>query len=206
MVEIKELLEKKRDLNISKRRKSLHSIKDEIEEIPDIKKIADKFESKCHSHVCSILKDDLVSKEMKKQIQELILKAAQHHSELKEGTLITDNLSILAYYLPQLKINLIRRDDKTIGRLNKKYMKNNTSISKTIKMIEKFGDGLQNLNSVYDNIFSIVNNDLPLESSVKMNEIKHCLYIDKLYDCHKTHKEMVYHIGKEFVDISNKLK
>ena len=206
MAKIEELIKKKRPGELSKKRKSLQHIKDEIDELKDGRALSERFENKCFSHMKKFHKDCCQNHEISSEFQNLLLEAGKHHSIIKDSEKINDNLSILAYYLPQLKINLIRREEKTIKHITKKFIKNDTNIKNTISMIDNFKGSLDSLEILYCNMVDKVNSHFPLEDSVKINDLKHGIYLDKLLSLHKSQKELIYCIGKEFVDISNKLK
>jgi hypothetical protein len=190
---------------ISKKKKQLQDIRDEIDNLPSVCKISSDFEDKCFSNIIEILKvsKDHLDEKSYEKLGSHVLDLGKLHSKLKESQ-INDNLEILAHYLPQLKANLVRKDEKTTKRIMQRFMNSNTSNSMTISKIDTMKNDLDLMNHHYSHISSIVK-DLPLEHQVLVNELRHSLFLDKLNNLHFTHRELMFHIGREFVNITRKL-
>lgn len=198
-------LAKKRELEISKKKKGIQNIKDEVETLPDLKKLTENFENKCFTPILDIIKDNETSEDIKKELQAISLDMAALHSAIKEKDKINENLSVLAYYLPHLKIHLLRDDEKQLDQVLKKFLSNDTNIKKTVSMVQNFKTELSGIESAYNKASQIISST-KLEHNILVNDCRHNLYIDKLYDAHTKQKELIYHIGKEFITLSKKLQ
>lgn len=141
---------------------------------------------------------------LKKEFQSTLLELARHHSNLNTREQIHDNLSILSYYLPQLKVNLIRKDDEKLQRILTKFLKQDTSLNHTVSLIGNFHKELTAMENHYIILENLITENFPLEHSISIDS-SHKKYLNRLFDCHKTQKELIFHIGKEFVNLSRKI-
>jgi hypothetical protein len=133
------------------------------------------------------------------------MEIGMNHSIIKDRQVINDNISVLAYYLPQLKASNLKNDEQLLKRLLERYLSKETSIRSTVNHIENFEKDLKELKLNYGVVHDFISKNLPLENQVEITD-KHEKYIENLMLLKKKQKELIYNIGQQFIDISKDLK
>jgi hypothetical protein len=198
--------QKKQSSKISKRKIGLQGLKEKADKLPDLRKIGDNFEKKCFSGVKELQKQSNNGKEESHEdFKPIVLELGKFHSQLKEYQNLNDTISILAYYLPQLKINMLRNDDKKLKQIMNKFLKHETNLKKTISSVSKFENLVNDIEQSYVFLSEHVTKNHGLENQTVINDTHHEKYIDKLYSIHSSQKQLLFHIGKEFIGLSRKI-
>ena len=189
---------------------SIREIKENIEQLEEVKKLLVAFEKsqskKLQTHTKEhkeFLND--VDEEDKKTIVQNITSIRRINSSLVMHDEITNKLELLAYNLGILKTTLLTRDFKTTRHVMKKLLtQDDTSIKNVIGHTQKFKEDVVSLRSEYNRLLGNAENALPnLESKTELSSKNAAL--ERLETLHEKQKNILTMIAGEFSNVSKEL-
>jgi len=134
---------------------------------------------------------------------DLLLKIKLLNSEIKDKQEIHDKLDILCYHLGLLKTTKISKDYKSTKLCINHFTKNEfTKVEKVMEDVKNFGDKIKNLKNHYNSLLS--QNPLTLDFKIHL-EPEYKKHISFLEQINQKQKEILIHIGKNFVSATKEL-
>ncbi|MFH1849007.1 MAG: hypothetical protein ABH879_02360 [archaeon] len=192
---------------ISRKRKTIKQMRAEVEDLLGMEELLSRFERECLRRYVSLSEEHLKDRADRKRVDDALVKLSLLHSQIAEKTRINDNLELLAYYLPRLKTLKITKDAKEASRIFDKFLNQNRrgNLHALIAEIRAFELKLNETRDAYK-AFSATLKSYPssLEGLLEMNN-KHLYYLSGLYGHWRKQKELAFHIGSTFREISSEL-
>jgi len=192
---------------ISKKRKSINTIKEEVYNLLDVEEQVRDFRRtyterlKTHSQFFSLLNEA-----EKKMINKSLADLKFLTKEVEIKSLINNNLEGLGCYLARLKVTLLTKDVKVSKRIMHKFTKQkDMNLTHIMEEIVDFNRKLDLLEKSYLKFVDVVNAITnSLEHKVLLNH-EGVYKIEELRKLSVKQKELLYHIGKNFCEISRDL-
>ncbi|MBI4440130.1 hypothetical protein HY638_04120 [Candidatus Woesearchaeota archaeon] len=135
------------------------------------------------------------------QNSDALLKLRMLVSQLKERSEINEKLESLAYYLGQMRYSLFSQDKKSLKKVLKKFLDDDTNIRDLLSDIQKFKKELEDIESAYREI--IAERKLPIDVW-----ISHVTYLEqqlKLFSrIQERQSNIAFNIGRLFVGMAKK--
>ena len=195
---------------ISESEVSIREIKENIEQLEEVKKLLVSFEksqskilqthTKEHKEFLNNIED-----EDKKTIVQNITSIRRINSSLVMHDEITNKLELLAYNLGILKTTMLTKDYKTSKHIMKKLLtQEDTSIKHVIGHTQKFKEDVVSLRSEYNRLLGNAENAIPnLESKAELSSKNAAL--ERLESLHEKQKNILTMIAGEFSNVSKEL-
>ncbi len=189
---------------------SIREIKENIEQLEEVKKLLVAFEKsqskKLQTHTKEhkeFLKN--VDEEDKNTIVQNISSIRRINSSLVMHDEITNKLELLAYNLGILKTTMLTKDYKTSKHIMKKLLtQEDTSIKHVIGHTQKFKEDVVSLRSEYNRLLGNAESAIPdLESKTELSSKNAAL--ERLESLHEKQKNILTMIAGEFANVSKEL-
>ena len=172
---------------VNTEKKSLRQIKDEIENL----EISEQLIIELDSSLDKFRKDKKVFNE--------VLQLKMLLSELKEKSIIIDNLASFAYYLAILKVTTLNKEFKTTKRIISKFLnQKDIKLSVIISEINAFDSKINHLDLSFKNLHNAVHSNL--EDKVEFDKTEHG-QVKKLKAVVSKQKELAYNLGLMFCEL-----
>ncbi|MBW3014815.1 hypothetical protein KY330_00165 [Candidatus Woesearchaeota archaeon] len=192
---------------ICKKRRSIQRIKDEAYDLIDIEEAITEFKNsyklKLAEYSSKIKQAPFSEKTM---INKALTNLNYLTKEIAMKQLINSNIEGLTSYLARLKVTILTKDVKVSKKIFYKFTKQkDMNILFLMKEIDDLNVKLDELEKTYLKFIDIVNCvSENLEHRVLLtHEGVHT--IDKIRDCVVKQKELIYHVGKLFCEVSRQL-
>lgn len=180
--------------SIPKTRMSIRDIKDSAENLNNPEKIINRLELSLSQH-----------KENKELFNDFI-KLQITLSELKEKSILMENISSFAYYLAVMKVTTISKDFKKTKHIISKFMKSkNTHLSALITHMHTFNSKINTFESQYKTFNTLLSKDHKLEDKLDISSDKNFKDIKQLKSISIKQKELMYNIGITFSDLMKQM-
>lgn len=201
---------KKGRLSRSESEVSIRDIKENIEQLEEVKKLLISFEKNQNKILQTHTKEHReflrnVDDVDKKTIVRNISAIRRINSSLVMHDEITNKLELLAYNLGILKTTMLTKDYKTTRHIMKKLLtQEDTSIKSVIGNTQKFKEDVGSLRTEYNRLLSNAENAIPnLESKTELSSKNAAL--ERLEGLHEKQKNILTMIAGEFAGVSKEL-
>lgn len=195
-------------LKISKKKKSIHKIKEEVYDIVDVEDLVLSFRQsytaklKDHMDMFKALENFEL-----KRVNKLVADLKFLTKEISMKQLINSNLEGLAAYLARLKVTILTKDLKVIKRILNKFVKQkDLNLEYVSEEIRDFSVKLDNLENTYMKFIDMVNLiSVGLENKVLLSH-EGVHKIEDLRNVVVKQTELLYHISERFKDVCLELR
>lgn len=145
------------------------------------------------------------SPEYKKNIYNAIYQLNSQQILIKQKESINRYIRILSKYLTLLKSSIHKKDKESIAKIVKMFTTNQLNLSYLISQVDEFKDNIRSYESSYSDLLTHLNKlHGPLESKLSMVlSPKSPSYFKSLRQSQKRQKFLIYHIGRNFINIVN---
>jgi hypothetical protein len=198
---------KKDEPCIDKKKKSINCIRAEVYEIDVVEDILKEFNETYTPNLSKLSESfQYLDISEKKRINSLLGDLKFLINEIKLKSIINDNLISLSCYLARLKVTLLTKDKDLGKKIVTKFLKQkDMNLNYMIDEINDFEKKLSLLEQVYLKFIDTINGiGNGLENKISLNH-SGVHSIDKLRNITFKQKEILYHIGINFVDITKNM-
>ena len=145
------------------------------------------------------------SPEYKKEIYQLIYKLNSTQILLKQKQAINEYIYVLSQYLKYLKIAIFKKDDDAVKHIADKFLTNKLNMTYLMSQASEFNENINEYEDTFNKLMSHLNKvNTPLESKISMVfSPKSPTYFKELRTNYKRQKYLMYHIGRNFINIIN---
>ncbi len=173
---------------------SIRQIKDKVEELPDSEKIIDQLSLSLKQHRNNrALFNEVIS------LNVLL-------SELKEKSIILENIVSFAYYLAVLKVTTISKDFRQTRSIISRFLnQKDTKLSFIISETFAFEDKINELEHKYCEFISLLSKEHALEDKLFSDTQVESENITKLKETASKQKIIIHNIGLTFSELAKQL-
>lgn len=145
------------------------------------------------------------SPEYKKDIYHAIYNLNSQQILIRQKESVNEYIKVLSKYLKLLKVAIFKDDKESVQRIVGMFTTNKLNVSYLMTQVSEFKDNIQKYESSYNDLMSKLNQiHGPLESKISMVlSPKSPSYFKELYQSQKRQNFLIYHIGRNFINIVN---
>lgn len=145
------------------------------------------------------------SPEYKKEIYHLIYRLNSLQILLKQKQSVNEYITVLSQYLKYLKVSIFRKDNETTKKIMEQFVTNKLNLTYLMTQVQEFNENINDYEKTYDKLMLKLNDvNMPLESKLSMVlSPKSPSFFNELKNSNKQQKYLIYHIGKNFINIIN---